>query len=226
MLECRALGCHSLIRDLSSTFRKGEIHAILGPNGAGKSTFLKTVAGLLRPTQGAVLWNGQPLEHLTRKERSRLITFVPQSPTIAFDYTVEEFIQMGRYVHRTPGSVASYLHKVDCSHLVHRSMHHLSQGEKQRVYIARALATEAEVLLLDEPTASLDFSHQRQIWLLLKQLAHEGKTLLVANHDLHSSARICTHALVLQGGHCKGSGVYNAVVTPELVDEIFGVRWP
>lgn len=223
MLECNELSYHSLIEEISLKFKPGEIHALLGPNGAGKSTLLKTLAGIWTPTAGTVCWHGQNLDQIDRRSKSRLITLVPQSPSIPFDYTVEEFVAMGRYLFKEHGSLSLILRKVDVFHLAKRWMRHLSQGEKQRVYLARALATEASVLLLDEPTASLDIGHHLQIWYLIQQLAKEGKVILVANHDLLSSQRMCTHAAVIHGGRCAAHGAYQEVMTPSLLNTIFGL---
>ena len=221
MLECQALSYRHLLENISLCFNPGEIHAILGPNGAGKSTLLKALAGIWAPTQGKVCWLSTPLTLQNRQAWSGLITLIPQSPNMTFEYTVEEFVGMGRYLHPTSGSVSDYLKRVDVLPFSKRALRHLSQGERQRVYIARALATEATVLLFDEPTANLDINHQLQIWELIQQLAQEGKIIVVANHDLSNSRKICSHAAILQGGHCVAFGDYQKVVTSQIIENVF-----
>jgi len=206
MLEVRELSFPERLHPITLTCYPGEIHAILGSNGSGKTTLLKALLGLLPVPNNRVLWRGEPLLQKTRLEISRIVAWLPQQLQIPFEYTVEEFVGMGRYAHGDRGSLEPYLLKTDLLAWRHRLVHSLSQGEKQRAYFARALATEASVLLLDEPQAHLDLTRQRQFWTLLTRLAEEGKIILVANHDLHSSHRYCTHATILERGQCVAQG--------------------
>lgn len=176
MLEAHELsyqvnGKH-LIKDISLQFSPGIIYGILGPNGSGKTTFLKNLAGIWTPTSGKTTWQGQELLKMERREISKTITLVPQYASVPFEYTVSEIIAMGRYSHgRKNRELFDWaLTTVDTWHLKDRRMNEISHGERQRVYIARALVTESPVLLLDEPASSLDIKHQLQIWELLQKL--------------------------------------------------------
>jgi len=223
MLEIENLSFHTLLKDFTLRFNPGEIHAILGPNGAGKSTLLKTLAGIWNPTSGQVLWLKTPLFQMSRRQISNLITFVPQNPSLVFDYTVEEFVRMGRYSHGMKGSIQHALEVADVSSLSQRPIQQISQGERQRVYLARALATEAPVMLFDEPGANLDVRHTEEMWKMMGGLARQGKVVLIANHDLQNSKRHCSHTVLIHEGHCISSGLYADIMTPATLSNIFGI---
>lgn len=200
MLEIREVSFERRLESFSLTCKPGEIHAILGANGSGKSTLLRVIMGLLPPRQGSILWEGKPLHQKTREEISQIATWLPQQLQTPFDYSVKEFVSMGRYMHEGRGCIETYLEKCDLYPFLHKPVRELSQGEKQRVYFARALATEAPILLLDEPQAHLDLRWQRRFWSLLQELSQEGKIPIVANHDLPSSKKYCSHATYLERG--------------------------
>jgi len=219
-----------LIEDISLEFRAGVLHGILGPNGSGKSTLLKTMSGIWTPTLGKVFWNGDPLLSQPRQRISRTISLVPQCPSPSFNFLVEEIVAMGRYSHdnRYWNAVKEHLvyqalSSVDAWHLRGRYVNQLSQGELQRVYIARALITESPILLLDEPTASLDIQHQLEIWQLLQKFVKNGKIVIVTTHDLAIAERFCERIAVLNHGKCIGSGDTSTLLTTTLLQEIFGV---
>lgn len=208
-------GPHAILQNILLTFLPGRLYAILGPNGAGKTTLLKLLCGILKPTEGSVNYGEQNLSHLTRTAISRTITLVPQNPHTSFDYSVEEFIAMARYAHgrqSTKEIIAQALTAVDGLSFLKRPLHQLSQGERQRIYIARALATEAPVILLDEPAAHLDIKHQFEIWTLMKRLSSQGKTVLLANHDLIHSEQFCDEAILLHEGKCIAEGKADEVI--------------
>lgn len=215
-----------LISDISMTFRPGLISAILGPNGSGKTTFLKNLAGIWPPSSGNVLWNGHNLFDYSRKDVSRIVSIVPQSTLIPFDFTVMDMIEMGRYMHRTKNDalIKKTLKNLDVWHLRNQSISRVSGGERQRVYIARALVTEAPILLLDEPTAHLDIGHELEIWRLLKELASDQRTIIVTTHDLRAAKRHCDQIALLHYGKCIGSGPFDAVMTAEKLKTVFGVQ--
>lgn len=216
-----------LIDSLNMQFKAGLIYAILGPNGSGKTTFLKTLAGIWKATSGTVQWLQRDLLSQSRQEISRILTLVPQNPQVTFDFTVKEFVAMGRYIHGTSKSptncVEAVLQQVDAWQFRHRPINQLSQGERQRVYIARSLATEAPVLLFDEPVAHLDLRHQKDIWVLMKDLARQGKTILVSNHDLIHTEKYCDHLYLLHKGQCIAEGSFKEVIVPTILEEVFGV---
>ncbi len=220
-----------LLHDISLEFESGLLHAVLGPNGSGKSTLLKNLSAIWRPTSGTILWNGENIIGMERKAMSRLISLVPQNPQLAFDFLVEDIVAMGRYPHNTHywtasemGLIQKALEAVDGWHLRKCPVNRLSQGERQRVYIARALVTESPILLLDEPTASLDIEHQLEIWLLLQQLVDNGKVVIATTHDLSLSERHCHSIAVLNKGKSLGQGTFSSLITQDLLRTVFGVE--
>ena len=212
-----------LIDGINLSFSPGKVYGILGPNGAGKSTFLKCLAGIWTPTAGSTCWKGVALNKCPRIEIAKILTLVPQGPQIAFEYTVEEFVAMGCYPHGKLEKIELCMQKVNILHLRNRPIQHISQGERQRTYVARALATEACIMLLDEPAANLDIKHRLEMWELMKTLAEEGKTIIVANHDLVNSERYCEHVAVLNFGKSVCSGPFEETFTPSLRREVFGI---
>lgn len=220
-----------LIQDISLDFFAGEVHGILGPNGSGKSTLLKNLSGIWKHTSGSILWNGSPLPVENRQAMSRLLSLVPQNPQVHFDFLVEDIVAMGRYAYDSKYWTTSQkdlmqyaLEKVDAWHLRSRRINRLSQGERQRVYIARSLVTEAPILLLDEPTSSLDIRHQIEIWELLRHLASEGKVVIVCTHEIGIVQRYCDKLSVLNQGKCVASGEFKDVMAPRLLLDVFGVE--
>ena len=227
-LSLHNLTYHQLIKGINLVFEPGHIHGILGPNGAGKSTLLKTMSGIWNPTAGSVTWKGNNLLTCPRTEISRILSLVPQNPQTQFDISAEEMVSLGRYCHgksRVNGEIIeSSLHAVDAIHLRDALLSRLSGGEKQRIYIARSLATEAPVLLLDEPTAHLDLRHQIDIWRLMRQLADQGRTIITTVHYLKAASRYCDKVQVLKGGYCLGSGGYEEIMKPALLKEVFRIK--
>lgn len=218
-----------LIQKITFSFNPGNVYAILGPNGAGKTTLLKTLCGILKPSHGKIYWNNENLALFDRKALSRTITLVPQNPQMVFNYSVEDFVAMGLYVHgryvhggANSDKIIAALEAVDCCPFMGQMLFHLSQGERQRVYIARALATEAPVMLFDEPTAHLDIKHQWETWQLCRKLADLGKVVIISNHDLVHSQSFCDEALLLEKGQCVAQGKMDEIL-PHL-ESIFGMR--
>lgn len=218
MLEIRNLNFQNRLRNISLRCCSGEIHALLGANGSGKSTLLKGIMGLLPSSLSCVFWQEEDLHCKSRPEISQIVTWVPQQLNIPFEYSVEEFVAMGRYMHGDQGLIDPYLKQTDLLEWRKRPVQELSQGEKQRVYLARALATEAPVLLLDEPQAHLDLKRQKLFWILLQELAAGGKILLVANHDWHSSRKYCTHGTLLEQDRCIEQGLIQELKTFTIMD--------
>ncbi len=216
-----------LIDNLSLSFYTGSLYGILGPNGSGKTTFMKAVAGIWQPASGKVFWKGEELHAKERIEISKIVTYVPQNAPLIFDYTVEEFVKMGRYAHGTrtlpKGLLEKALDTVSGTALRKRSLPSLSSGERQRIYIARALITECPVLLLDEPTASLDIRHQLEIWHLLKGLVQRGKIVIVTNHDLIATQRFCDEIALFNHGKCLGFGKYQNILSKKTLNDVFGI---
>lgn len=227
---CCSINGKNLLNDISLEFSEGGLHAILGPNGSGKSSLLKVLTGIWKLSSGLVTWNGLPLLSQKRHEISRIVSLVPQNPQPSFDFVVEDLVAMGRYPYNThywkakdEPLIHDALCAVDAWHLKDRRVNQLSFGERQRVYIARALVTESPVLLLDEPTAGLDIRHQLEIWSLLQQLAANGKIVAITTHDLMIAERYCDRVLVLNHGHCIGKGSFSSLITQQLLQEVFGI---
>jgi iron complex transport system ATP-binding protein len=218
---------------LSLFVEKGEMVAILGPNGSGKTTLLKVLSAVLAG-KGEVKLNGKAIRSYGRRELSRLFAVVPQESQINFPYTVAEIILMGRASHHSPlafegekdlEAARKSMELTDTSSLANRYLHELSGGEKQRVIIARALAQEPEILLLDEPSAFLDLRHQVQILELIRQLNREhGLTIIAALHDLNLAALFFPRLVMLRDGKIYRDGTPNEVLTEETIEEVYGIR--
>jgi len=217
--------------DLS--IRRGECWAILGPNGAGKTTLLKLLAGLLKPSAGSIRLGGRELAEVSARDRAKRIAFLPQHPPFALGFSVREVVLMGRYPHRSLGlfeSLGDYavcdqaLHATDSFRFAHRRIDSLSGGEAQRVHLAAALAQQPELLLLDEPTASLDLHHQMAILdILCAGAANEGLGVVFVTHDINLAAQFCTHVLVLNHGKPVAAGPPEQVIDPDVLAPVYGV---
>lgn len=210
-----------------------ELVAVVGPNGAGKSTLLRVLLGLLPVRTGSVSLLGRPLSALSRREIAQRIAFLPQETHSDFAFTVRELVAMGRIPHlgrfRPEGpadvlAIERALDQTSTSAFVDRLASELSGGERQRVLLARAIAQTTDVLLLDEPTSSLDVAHQLEIIRLLRDLAREGRAVAIALHDLSLAARFADRVIVLSGGKVAAQGTPRDVVTPELLERHFRIR--
>jgi iron complex transport system ATP-binding protein len=221
------------LHGVSLTVPTGALFGILGPNGSGKTTLLRLLAGILPPASGRVLLDGGDLRRLSRRDIARRVAVVPQETHLAFDYSVLEIALMGRYPHLATFGLED-AHDVRIARdalaatgtiqLERRSFSTLSGGEKQRVVIASALAQEAAVMLLDEPTASLDLGYQIDIGSLLRRLNQErGVTMVVAAHDLNFASAICGEMALLRDGRVMASGATESVLTRERIAALYGV---
>lgn len=213
--------------------RPGRLTAVLGPNGAGKSTLLRLLSGALRPHAGGVTLDDRPMDGLGDRERARNVAVVPQAEPSPFPVTVRELVSMGRYPHlgpwkRTTASdrtiVDRALEQCAVTEFADRQLDSLSGGERQRVRIARALAQEAPILLLDEPTAGLDLRYRMEIFHLLSELCSAGLSVLLITHDLNLAARFAHHILLLDDGRPVVTGPPRDVLTREELEPIYG--WP
>jgi iron complex transport system ATP-binding protein len=223
----------SILRGVTFVAPRGGLVGILGPNGSGKTTLLRLLAGVLTPLRGAVALDGRPIASLARTALARRIAVVPQETHLAFDYTVLEIVLMGRHPHmgvfelegpRDLAIARDALAASGTAHLERRSFSTLSGGEKQRVIIASALAQSAEILLLDEPTASLDLGYQIEIAELLKRLNRErGITLVLSTHDLNFAAGVCRELTLLNEGRVLACGPIERTLTVDRVRELYGV---
>lgn len=223
MIEARGLSVEGRLGPLDVALPAGCLAAVVGPNGAGKSTLLQALAGLL-PARGEVRWQGDVLSGLAMLDRGRRCAWVGQEAHFEFDFPVAEVVAMGRYAHGDDGQgVDEAIAALDLVHVAHRPVTQLSGGERARTQLARSLATDAAMLLWDEPLAQLDVRHQLEVLMLAKRLALSGRTVLMSVHDLRV-AHCMDAVLVLQEGRLRGFGAPSEVLTPDVILSVFGVR--
>ena len=222
-----------VLHGVSLSIDSGDMVGILGPNGSGKTTLLKIFSGLLTG-QGEVKIDGRSIESYSKRELSRLFAAVPQESQILFPYTVTEIVLMGRASYHSPLALEGKkdlevardsMELTDSLSFSDRYLHELSGGEKQRVIIARALAQEPEILLLDEPAAFLDLKHQVQVFELMRRLNRErGLTIVAVLHDLNLAALFFPRLVILREGKVCRDGTPKDVLTEETIEEIYGIK--
>jgi iron complex transport system ATP-binding protein len=223
----------TIVDDVSLSLRRGTILGLLGPNGSGKTTLLRLLSGAIVPARGRVLLNGVALPTLPRRVVARHIAVVPQETHSAFDFSALEIVLMGRYPHlgalQLEGAddvaiAREAMRATGTAALEERPFSTLSGGEKQRVVIASALAQASDLLLLDEPTASLDLGYQFEVAALLSRLNRERRTtMIVSTHDLNFAASLCTELVLLNRGRVLTHGAVEAVLTPANIRALYGV---
>ncbi len=213
-------GSRRVLRDVAFSAERGELIAVIGPNGAGKSTLLKCISGILKP-EGRVELDSLDVLSLPPRERARLIAYVPQSSYPEFNFTVREFVEMGTYF--TGGSVDEALAKVGMLERGGESIMKLSGGEYQLVMIARALAQNPRVMLLDEPTSHLDINHALLVMELLSFLKEE-KILIAVLHDLDLAIRYADRVIILSSGRKVWEGSVGEL-TPKILEGVYGSRF-
>ncbi|WP_159899580.1 ATP-binding cassette domain-containing protein [Salinirussus salinus] len=224
-----ALGGTEVLEGVTLRVGDGEFVGLVGPNGAGKTTLLRCINGVLEPDGGAVTLDGRPVAETASEAVSRLVATVPQDGSVAFDFTVERVVEMGRTPHRSrldwsdgSDAVERAMERTGVARFRDRDIGSLSGGERRRVLLARALAQETPALLLDEPTASLDIDHQVRMLGLVADLVSEGRTALAAIHDLDLAARFCDRVCLLSGGEIRAAGPPAEVLTADALEAVFG----
>ena len=219
------------LADLDLSISTGELICILGPNGARKSTLLKALAGLLPITAGSIAWRGEPMISWSPKQRARRLAFVPQSLMALPEVTVGTFVAQGRYAHQgvftrvTPEdrqAVEQALEQADLADLADRAMPDLSGGQRQRCLVARALAQQSELLLIDEPTNALDPEHQIAIFQLIESLTHEERAVAVVTHDLNLASQFASRIVLLNEGRKVADGTVNEVLERSVLEPVYG----
>ena len=228
-----SLGGTPIVEGVSFAVEEGEWLTLIGPNGAGKSTLLRALAQLV-PFTGDIRLDGRPLGRVRRKELARRIAFVPQSPLLPPEMRVREYVLLGRtpYIatlateRRSDHEAADRsLRRLELLELAHRPLRTLSGGEQQRAVLARALAQEAPVLLLDEPTAALDLGRQQQVLELVAELRLHGRlTVISAMHELTLAAQYADRLALVSGGRLVAAGVPREIATRELIAEHYNAR--
>ncbi len=224
----------SVFRGLELQVAEGETTAILGPNGAGKTTLLRLAAGAIPADAGRILLFGTPLASLSARERARLVAVVPQEAQLAFDFTVREVVLMGRAPHlgllglesgKDLEVVREAMERTEVLGFAERPFTRLSGGERQRVVLARALAQQPRLLLLDEPTAFLDLRHRLAVYDLLTRLSREtGLTVVVASHDMNLAARHCGRLVLLHHGEIVADGAPEEVLDRDRLRRVYEVE--
>jgi iron complex transport system ATP-binding protein len=236
MIEVRDLRCQrgerQVLRGVSVDIADGEFLAVIGPNGAGKTTFLKCLLRLVPDWTGEVLLDGESLRQLTRRQLARRLAYVPQVPRSDTPYTVREFVLMGRFACHSPLSAPGLsdekaarraMEQAGVVELADRSLATLSGGERQKAYIAAALAQEAPVLLLDEPSSQLDPRHRHEVGQLLRRFqAESGITIVLVSHDLNEASLRADRILALRDGSIASLGTPQDIMTEAKLADVFG----
>ena len=221
-----------VLETINLTCKSGELVGLIGPNGAGKSTLLRILAGVWQPTGGQVYLKGRLLEELSRRERAKQMAYLPQQMPENVLFSVEQYVEMGRYAYRTPWASLGNDSKQAITHaletldlLLYRNefLEHLSGGERQRVGIARCIAQGSPVIVLDEPVSNLDVYYQLDIFRHLKRLADKGYLVIVAIHHLELAARFCTKLVLLHEGSIYSEGDPGRVLTEDALQDVFHV---
>ncbi len=227
-------GSGDVLKGVDLKVKKGDFLGILGPNGSGKTTLLRMLSGTLRPDKGTVRLEGRDMRKIRGKEIAKRIAVVHQEMDLGFEYTVEELVSMGRYPHlgrfqfndmEGNRAVGEAMELTGIDGLRTKSITSLSGGERQRVMIARALAQEPGILLLDEPNKNLDVRHSLDILGLIREWNREnGLTVVMVLHDLDMASRYCSSLLLLKDGMVAGRGPVEEVMTPGMIRDVFRVK--
>lgn len=226
-------GAHQrVLQDLSLEIPLGAVTAVLGPNGSGKTTLLRLLLGVLRPQEGIIRLAGRPQGGYSRRELSQLVGLVPQDEHIPFDFSILEYVLLGRAPYlgplATPGRAdvevaLTALHTTGLADMQNRPLPNLSGGERQLVVVARALAQKPHILLLDEPTAHLDLSNQGRLLAIMRDLAAEGINLVLTTHDPNLASAIADFAVLMREGQILDAGPAESMLTAEKLSTTYGV---
>ncbi|TMA84611.1 MAG: ABC transporter ATP-binding protein [Deltaproteobacteria bacterium] len=226
-------GAPEAVAGASIAVARGEVVGVIGPNAAGKSTLARLCSGLLTPQQGTVSLQGEPMAKLSRRERARRVAFLPQHPPHDLSFTAREVALMGRAPHlglwalegpRDFERAHAGLREMDALDLADRPVSQLSGGERQRVFLARAFAQEAAVLVLDEPTAALDLAHQVLLVSALRRRAREGGGALLVLHDLALAGAACDRLVLLDRGRVVAEGPPADVLRSAVLSPVYGTE--
>jgi iron complex transport system ATP-binding protein len=229
-IEC-SYGSHQVLKGVNFEVAPGSFLGIIGPNAAGKSTLLKAITAALKPTQGVVYFRGKDLNKLSRRDLAKQVAVVPQDTEVNFPFTVLEVVMMGRhphlgrFIHESEQDfeiVRQAMESAHCWHLRDRNALELSGGERQKVILARALAQEPQIILLDEPIAHLDLSAQLEVLNLLKEMnSYHGVTVIAILHDLNLAAQFSKQLIMLSQGRIFQAGTPEEVLTAENIKGVY-----
>lgn len=222
----------TVLHDLSLDIPAGTVTTILGPNGVGKTTLLHLILGLLKPQTGQIRLDGRPQAVYTRREMSRLVSLVMQSEYIPFNFTVLEYVLLGRSPYlrmlQMPGkgdylTARNVLESLEIAHLEQRLVPELSGGERQMVMLARALAQQSRILLLDEPTSHLDLSNKGRMLRVLRRLSAQGVTIVFTTHDPEAAILIADYVALMRRGQILDYGPLARILTADKLTATYGV---
>jgi len=227
-------GASNVLQDINLDLAPGQFYGLIGPNGSGKTTLLDLLTATRSLRSGRISFQGKGLDRYSKKELARKIALVPQQFAMGFDFTVADLVLMGRHPHiprfsnpspRDFDLVDEAMAVMQIHSLRHRLVTDLSGGEKQRVVVARALAQDTEVLVLDEATSNLDIHHTIEIMHVIRKLVRdEGRTVIAAIHDLNLAAAFCDQVIVLKEGRIFSAGTVGKTLTSRLIAEVFQVE--
>jgi ABC-type cobalamin/Fe3+-siderophores transport system ATPase subunit len=225
-------GSTEILQSINLSFGRGEFVAIAGPNGAGKSTLLSIIAGLSMPSSGTCFFLGQATQKWNRRTFARRVAVVLQTGHSAFPFTAEDIVYMGRMPHHSGlyrssedrQATEKAMEATETIPFRHREFRTLSDGEKQRVLLASALAQTPEVLLLDEPSAHLDLHHQVALYKLLRDLSRQGLLVIAVTHDLNVAGVQADRLILLQNGRMRAHGKPAEVIMPQIISSVFQVH--
>ena len=231
---CLAYGRNVVMRDLTFQVMPGEIVGLIGPNGSGKSTIIKALSGVVSPYLGKILVNGKDITKIPRHDLASSLGVVPQMPLLPSAFTAFEIVLMGRNPHlglfqyegtRELAIAWQAMERTATQELAERRISELSGGEIQSLLIARVLAQETKVILLDEPTANLDIGRQMEILDLIKDLCRENNlTVLAALHDLNLASQYCDQVVLINNGRVHAEGMPEQVINTQNIEEVYGAE--
>ncbi|MDR1920274.1 MAG: ABC transporter ATP-binding protein [Candidatus Adiutrix sp.] len=225
-----AYGRRTILHEISLNLRGGRLRGLLGPNGSGKTTLFKCCLGFLKVARGQIELEGRSIAEYSPRELAARVAYVPQEHRPAFPYTVREMVEMGRTPHRgaIPAlskadhrAVDQALARLNLTALANENYNHLSGGQRQLVLVARALAQEAALLFLDEPTSSLDFSNQLIVWEAVQSIAREGLGAIICCHDPNHILWFCDEAAAIKDGRILAEGPAREIITRGLLEELY-----
>ncbi|MEO0094830.1 MAG: ABC transporter ATP-binding protein [candidate division WOR-3 bacterium] len=223
----------SVLREIALKIGEGEFVGIIGPNGAGKSTILRIMARILTRFTGNVYVMGRNIKVIKQKEFARIVAFVPQETHFQHNYSIEDIVNMGRYPYLEPfqyfkkediQAVEWAIKQTGLSEFRKRLINSISSGERQMVVIARALAQNPQILLLDEPTSHLDIQHQTKIMGLLEMLNKNGMTVVLVNHDLNLASQFCKKLILLHQGRIYKIGTPQQLINKDTILNVYGIE--